>query len=89
MAGTARRGGNEATDEATDEAPGDGTREAARVRRRLERIEALDRERAPAGRLLGELRALVGEAEAWARAGAQQRSRERLGKVGEEAEGMR
>ena len=32
--------------------------------RRLERIEALDRERAPAGQLLGELRELVHEAEA-------------------------
>ena len=35
--------------------------------RRLERIETLDRRRAPAGALLGELRALVREAEAWAR----------------------
>jgi len=34
---------------------------------RLERIEALDREDAPPGLLLPELRALVGEAEAWAR----------------------
>ena len=45
-------------------AQGDGADEAARVLRRLERIEALDRERAPAGRLLGELRELVREAEA-------------------------
>ena len=41
--------------------------EAARVLERLERIDALDRERAPADRLLDELRALVREAEAWAR----------------------
>ena len=34
---------------------------------RLERIEALDRAGSPAGVLLGELRALVAEAEAWAR----------------------
>jgi len=38
------------------------------VLERLERIEALDRDEAPAGALLGELRALVAEAEAWARA---------------------
>ena len=35
---------------------------------RLERIEALERERCPARRLLAELRALLTEAEAWARA---------------------
>ena len=35
--------------------------------RRLERIEALDRERAPAALLLAELRELAREAEAWAR----------------------
>jgi hypothetical protein len=34
---------------------------------RLERIEALDRDGAPPELLLPELRALVGEAEAWAR----------------------
>jgi hypothetical protein len=34
---------------------------------RLARIEALDREGAPPSALLPELRALVGEAEAWAR----------------------
>ena len=34
---------------------------------RLERIEALDREGAPASSLMPELRALVTEAEAWAR----------------------
>jgi hypothetical protein len=41
--------------------------EARAVLRRLERIERLDREHAPPEVLLGELRALVGEAEAWAR----------------------
>jgi len=34
----------------------------------LERIERLDRDGAPAGALLSELRALVAEAEAWVRA---------------------
>ena len=42
--------------------------EARRVLARLERIETLNGERAPAGRLLPEVRALLGEAEAWARA---------------------
>ncbi len=36
--------------------------------RRLRRIEALDRERAPAGALLAEVRELLVEAEAWVRA---------------------
>ncbi len=35
---------------------------------RLERIETLDRERALPGALLDEVRALLAEAEAWARA---------------------
>jgi hypothetical protein len=42
--------------------------EARRVLARLERIEALDRERAMPGALLIELRALLAEAEAWSRA---------------------
>jgi hypothetical protein len=42
--------------------------EARRVLARLERIEALDREHAVPAVLLGELRALLAEAEAWARA---------------------
>lgn len=42
--------------------------EARRVLARLERIEALNGGRAPAGELLQEVRALLGEAEAWARA---------------------
>jgi hypothetical protein len=42
--------------------------EARRVLARLERIETLDREHAGPGDLLGELRALLSEAEAWTRA---------------------
>jgi hypothetical protein len=42
--------------------------EARRVLARLERIEALDRQHALPGDLLAELRALLGEAEAWVRA---------------------
>jgi hypothetical protein len=41
--------------------------EARAVLRRLDRIERLDRARVPAGVLLAELRALVEEAEVWAR----------------------
>ena len=39
--------------------------EARAVLRRLERIEALEREGAPAASLLAEVHALVAEAEAW------------------------
>jgi len=39
--------------------------EAYAVLRRLERIEALEREGAPPRSLLAEVRALLGEAEAW------------------------
>jgi hypothetical protein len=42
--------------------------EARRVLARLERIEVLQREQALPADLLGELRALLHEAEAWARA---------------------
>lgn len=49
--------------------------EARAVLERLERIDALGRERAPARELLDELRALVGEAEAWARAEGDARAR--------------
>ena len=42
--------------------------EARRVLERLARIEELERAQAPSGRLLGELRELVREAEAWVRA---------------------
>ncbi len=48
--------------------------EAAKVLERLERIDALDRERVPPGRLLEELRALVREAEAWARTEGDERA---------------
>lgn len=41
--------------------------EAHALLARLDRIESLDREGAPPALLLPELRALVGEAEAWAR----------------------
>jgi hypothetical protein len=41
--------------------------EARRVLARLERIEALEHERAEPGVVLAELRLLLGEAEAWAR----------------------
>jgi hypothetical protein len=41
--------------------------EAEAVLARLHRIEALEREGAPATALIGELRSLVSEAEAWAR----------------------
>ncbi len=42
--------------------------EARAVLERLERIDALERDGAPAERLLGEVRALLAEAEAWVRA---------------------
>lgn len=41
--------------------------EARRVLARLERIEALENDRALPGALLAELKALLAEAEAWAR----------------------
>jgi hypothetical protein len=47
--------------------------EAAQVTARLQRIEALDRGRGSRPRLLDELRALVGEAEAWVRAEGEER----------------
>ena len=42
--------------------------EARRVLARLERIETLNGDGAPVGELLNEVRALLGEAEAWTRA---------------------
>jgi hypothetical protein len=67
--------------------------EATRVLRRLERIEALERGRAGSTVLLGELRALVGEAEAWARLEGDERARGAARAAAEklrgEAEGMR
>jgi hypothetical protein len=62
--------------------------EAARVLERLQRIEALERGRAPARELLAELRQLVGEAEAWARLEGDERARSAVGKLREGAEGM-
>ena len=70
-------------------APAAGAEEAARVLRRLGRIEALDRERAPSGQLLGELRELVHEAEALARTESGGGSRDAGAELGEEVEGMR
>jgi hypothetical protein len=60
---------------------------AAGVLARLERIEAL-RVGGPASELLVELRALVPEAEAWARAEGDARARAAASKLREEAEGM-
>jgi hypothetical protein len=48
--------------------------EARAVLARLDRIEALDREGAPPGVLLEELRGLVQAAEAWARLEADERA---------------
>jgi hypothetical protein len=59
-----------------------------RVLRRLARIERLRATAAPAT-LLDELRALVPEAEAWARAEGDGRARAAAQKLREEAEGMR
>lgn len=49
--------------------------EARAVLGRLERIEKLDRSGAPAPAVLDELRALVREAEAWARVDGDERAR--------------
>jgi hypothetical protein len=48
--------------------------EARAVIERLNRIEALDRENAPATTLLAELRELVREAEAWVRTEGDERA---------------
>jgi Tfp pilus assembly protein PilN len=61
--------------------------ETTRVLARLRRIEEL-REEASASVLLDELRALVPEAEAWARAEGDARARIAATKLREEAEGM-
>ena len=47
--------------------------EARAVLERLDRIDALDRERVPAEHVLAELRALVRDAEAWLRVEPEQR----------------
>jgi hypothetical protein len=61
---------------------------AQRLLARLERIESLDRETVPASRLLGELRALVREAEDWARAEGDLRACSAVLNVRKGAEGM-
>src|SRR5262249_29385297 len=62
--------------------------EAERVLARLELIESLDPDTVPASRLLGELRALVREAEAWARVEGDRRDRSALLNLQRGAEGM-
>jgi hypothetical protein len=62
--------------------------EVSRVLRRLERIESLDRSAVPTSRLLGELRALVQEAEAWARLEGDQRARSAVVELRKGAAGM-
>ena len=54
--------------------------EARAVLARLDRIEALEREGAPPGALLEELRGLVQEAEAWARKEGGERARDTVAK---------
>ena len=71
--------------------------DAERVLTRLERIEAIRGRTAPGGsagaaplgEILAELRALVPEAEAWARSEGDARAREAAMKLRAEAEGMR
>jgi hypothetical protein len=67
---------------------GRGMDEVARVLARLERIEEL-RADGPAAELMAELRALVPEAEAWARTEGDARARTAATKLRGEAEGMR
>lgn len=62
--------------------------EATKVLRRLERIESLDRGVVPASRLLDELRALVREAEAWARVEGDQRAQSAVSRLIDQAAGM-
>jgi hypothetical protein len=62
--------------------------EATQVLRRLERIESLDRGRVATPVLLGELRALVREAEAWARLEGDERAQSAVSRLRREAEGM-
>ena len=57
--------------------------EARAVWARLDRIEALEREGAPPGVLLAELRGLVQEAEAWARVEGGERAREAVERCAE------
>jgi hypothetical protein len=63
--------------------------EADRVLERLARIERLERGQAAPAVLLDELRALVREAEAWARTEGDDRATVAVSKLREGAEGMR
>jgi len=64
--------------------------DAGRLLERLRRIEALTVDgRGQSGELLAELRALVPEAEAWARVEGDRRAVAAVSKLREEAEGMR
>jgi hypothetical protein len=60
--------------------------EARAVLRRLERIEALDRERAHPQALLAELRELVREAQEWSRAEGDARARDAAATLAERVE---
>ena len=62
--------------------------EANRVLRRLERIESLGRGTVQRQQLLGELRALVREAEVWAQVEGDDRARSAVVKLQRGAEGM-
>ena len=62
--------------------------EAAKVLERLERLDALGREHGRSVELLAELRALVREAEAWARLEGDARAESAVQKLREGAEGM-
>lgn len=82
-------------DAAAGEPPpgGVGNRPVDQVLERLERIDELRRSTTAVGEagglLLDELRALVGEAEAWARAEGDGRARAAAEKLRAKAEGMR
>jgi hypothetical protein len=60
--------------------------EAEKVIDRLARIGTLDQRSSPPSRLLDELRALVVEAEAWARLEGDRRARSAVARLREEAE---
>lgn len=62
--------------------------EATRVLERLERIEALERGNVRPALLLDELRALVREAEAWAKLEGDERASSAAQKLRGKAEGM-
>jgi hypothetical protein len=62
--------------------------EATKVLERLRRIDELERVQAPPRLVLGELRELVREAEAWARLEGDVRARSAVEKLRKGAEGM-